>query len=474
MPINIKNKYPVYIIILYLLYNYSILYAQLYPVTLWSKTYSCCEFDDIVKTSSGNITVLGTKKITDISDGKQYHLWVMGIDDTGKKQWEKTYGDNVTTLAADIHSLEIDNGYIIVGNKLRDIYESFWILRLKQNGDSLWSVSFRDRDSLCEYIKTIVPTADGGFFASGSSNFRGKKKVDAFFIKLNSNGDTLWTRYYGGKYDDGGNKTVVLKDGGFMVAGRTRDSSAIGIKDDLWILRLNSVGDTLWTKKIGEKNFESIPYDMKQTKDNGFIITGLLGNLDSSDIRRGAEQRDSLFILKINSNGEKEWKIKYDKVIRSEGYSVDNTPDSGYIVCGTIDSGNPVVGSKSRLFLMRLDTKGTILWTQTYGDGFFNWGEAVVQTDGNKFIAAGSANDTAWILEIEERKNSGSINNSKKQILENARVRFVQNTGYCYDVLGRKRILNNVVNISANLLSGSIIIMKNDKTRSFQKVIISR
>jgi hypothetical protein len=94
-----------------------------------------------------------------------------------------------------------------------------------------------------------------------------------WLIKTNSSGDTLWTRVYGregfGRHDLGYSVNQT-KDGGFIIAGYTR--FVIG-DYDLWILRTDTMGDTLWTKTMGGMEYDD-GRDVKQCQDNGYIITG--------------------------------------------------------------------------------------------------------------------------------------------------------------------------------------------------------
>jgi len=90
---------------------------------------------------------------------------------------------------------------------------------------------------------------------------------DAYLIRCDSNGDTLWTRLY--SYWDGNddimNSLGATGDGGYVMVGNTFDM--------VWVIKVNSSGDTLWTAtyEIGTNEFGA---DIRETPDNGFVITG--------------------------------------------------------------------------------------------------------------------------------------------------------------------------------------------------------
>jgi hypothetical protein len=469
---NRQNKVCVYVLSLLILASFPL--AQPSPQLLWSKTYPPYRFMDITRTSVGTYTLLGEKKTPDLPQ-----LWVMGIDSTGNTLWERAFGDTIDELyAQDIRVTTTNDGYIVAGNKWNRNLEHFWILRLNQNGDSIWSCSLKGRDSAYEFMASVIATNDSCFLGVGSSNFPGLGKVRVFITKINARGDTLWTRYLGGQYGASGNDVVPLSDGGFMVAGLAQDSSAAGMKEDFWMLRLNGQGDTLWTRKMGDKNDQLSLTRMKQTPDNGFIVTGTESNIDTNqrDVDGAFSRNDTLFVLKLNSNGEKQWKMKFDKADQSEGYSIDVTPDSGYIICGTSDSGDHIKGVTSQLLLMRLNSQGTMLWSETYGSGYYNSGNAVVHSVGDKYVAAGYTADSSWILEIQETINNHVISYRKTSNQSNEGLRSMLSSGFFVDLLGRKL---KYINTARDLQLGksktnSMVVYRNTTSGYTQKMTLSK
>ncbi|MGB9591098.1 MAG: hypothetical protein ACPL1K_01120 [Candidatus Kryptoniota bacterium] len=69
-----------------------------------------------------------------------------------------------------------------------------------------------------------------------------------WFLKYDENGSLLIEEKIGGNQDDSGEEIVNTPDGGYIIIGSTKSFGARDGESDVWFLKLNSFGDTLWTK----------------------------------------------------------------------------------------------------------------------------------------------------------------------------------------------------------------------------------
>ena len=99
----------------------------------------------------------------------------------------------------------------------------------------------------------------------------GAGQDDVWLIRTDSGGDTLWTRTYGGAQSDGGESVELCREGGCVVAGHTRSFGAGS--DDFWIIRAADNGDTLWTKTLGGSDHDWAR-SVQQCSDGGYIVAG--------------------------------------------------------------------------------------------------------------------------------------------------------------------------------------------------------
>ena len=113
-------------------------------------------------------------------------------------------------------------------------------------------------------------TTDGGYIIGGYTNSYGAGGCDLYLVKANSQGDTLWTRTYGTRYDDESHSVLQTTDSGYIMAGST-DSGLFS--ENAYLIKTDAQGDTLWTRTYGGENYARF-YSVQQTADGGFIMIG--------------------------------------------------------------------------------------------------------------------------------------------------------------------------------------------------------
>ena len=94
------------------------------------------------------------------------------------------------------------------------------------------------------------------------------------------NPDTLWTRTYGGSGDEWAYSVQQTADGGYIVAGYTYSFGAGG--GDFYLVKTNSQGDTLWTRTYGGSDDDGA-YSVQQTADGGYIVAGYHPSFGAGD-----------------------------------------------------------------------------------------------------------------------------------------------------------------------------------------------
>jgi len=260
-----------------------------------------------------------------------------------------------------------DGGYIIVGGlsiNLIDVY----IIKIDAQGDSVWSKAYGGSDTDLGY--SIAQTSDSGYIVVGRTISFGAGSWDVYLIKTDKNGDTLWTKTYGGNDKDWGHSVIETADSGYIVVGKTRSFGAGNY--DVYLIKTNANGDTLWTKTYGGSYFDE-GYDVQRVQNNGYIIIGRKGWFD------GLQYGSCLYLIRIDENTDTLWTKVYCDSITSfvYGYSIRVTNDGGYIITGEWND---------NIYLMKTDANGDILWTRTFTEGQAN---CVQQTNDKGYVLVG-------------------------------------------------------------------------------------
>ncbi len=154
--------------------------------------------------------------------------------------WTKTYGSGSGNCIIEL----ADHGYIVVGEKNDDVF----IFKTNSDGDSLWLKTYGDTGKF-DYANSVAFTSEGGFIIVGTTESYGAGGSDIWLLKTDANGDTTWTKTYGGDSSDVGNGLQITNDGGYIIVGTTKSYGAGG--EDAWLLKTDSNGIIDWTKTFG-------------------------------------------------------------------------------------------------------------------------------------------------------------------------------------------------------------------------------
>ncbi|MDK9699772.1 MAG: fibronectin type III domain-containing protein [bacterium] len=143
------------------------------------------------------------------------------------------------------------------------------LIKVNNNGDSLWS---RVYSNGCVLEGTRVLCYGNSLVIVGNiSLYQVNDSTNAFLMKTDLQGNVIWNRTYGGNRVDSGTDVIKTSDGGYLVGGVTL-SNALGVHDG-YLIRTDSFGDTLWTATYGTSDIDYVQR-VAQAPDNSFIIGG--------------------------------------------------------------------------------------------------------------------------------------------------------------------------------------------------------
>lgn len=360
----------------------------------WQRTFGGAgnEVGHAVKaTSDGGYIVVGR---TDSYGSGGADVWLVKTDASGNQEWSRTYGGAYQDEGFDVLEAP-DGGYVIAGQTasygLADPSQGFydaWLLKVDRDGEMLWSKTFGGSRDDVAYA--LCQSPDGGYVFAGRTNSTGSGGYDVWVTKVDAIGALVWSKTFGGGGNDSARSVSPASDGGYILAGHTRSYGAGDA--DIWLVKLGENGDKQWDRTFGGAGAD-YGESVIQAGDGGYIITG-------ATFSYGAGSADA-WLIKVSADGDMLWDRTFGGNGFDSGYDVRPTPDGGYAIAGSTRSYG---AGGSDIWLIKTDAGGNRLWSQTFGGPGWDEGTSLyVNPTGAYAIAGetasyGAGNTDLWLL----------------------------------------------------------------------------
>ncbi|MBI2270856.1 MAG: T9SS type A sorting domain-containing protein [Bacteroidetes bacterium] len=267
----------------------------------------------------------------------------MKVDSVGYPINYKTYYNiqDYFTQEAICSKPTADGGFVVAGNSqhFTSLNTKPYLIKTNSYGDTLWSRAYGGASY--DYFGALEVTSDGSYVITGwTANFGGGGGV--YLTKIDSLGDVIWSKVYGGPSMDRGFSIHQNFDKGYIIGGFT-DNYGAG-DSDAFLLRTDSMGQVIWAKAYGNSGYDKVN-SVCQTSDSGFVFTGVISDDDHNW---------NAYLVKVNSMGDTIWTKSYGgkNTALPIGTCVRQTNDLGYIIAG------PAQDSIGGIYIIKTDSKG--------------------------------------------------------------------------------------------------------------------
>lgn len=370
---------------------------------------------------------------TDSNCTNVFDIWLLKIDTGFNILWDKTYGgaggeiQTIPLITKNFKqiliSCESNSDSSCTKTSHSRNYPAlsldYWMIVLDSNGN--YSNQFTYGGKGQDGNPTTVELTSGSLITCGGSNssISGDKSVsnndstlsssDYWVIKSDNAGNKLWDKVFGGigsEYSNNqsylyGYNIIADKNDAFVLAGTTNSPPSIDITDsskgssDVWIIKIDSLGNKLWDRRYGGTGNDQCNHII-HTLDNGYIICGLTTSpqgLDVSDTSRGSTD---CWVLKLDSMGHKIWDKRYGGNNNDYATWIEEAPGGGYWVSGTSQSemSGDVSEPKYALlsnydyWIFKIDNYGNKIWDKRFGGPVYNMGsQFIIMPDSSIFLA---------------------------------------------------------------------------------------
>jgi hypothetical protein len=244
----------------------------------WQRTYGGFSYDEAAaldQTSDGGFIAAGW---TTSFSRESTDIWVIRLDDTGNIMWQKAIDSGGDDGVRAVRYTS-DDGCIVLASAG---YPS--ILKLDSSGNIAWQKSYAGIDDI--FFMSILQASDGNYLVAGGA------ESDALVMKIDEGGSILWQKTYGGEGLDHARVVAQVYDDGYIVAGDIQSFNEVGI--DIFVFQIDSEGNIIWQKSYGGEGSEE-PEAIQLTADGGYILAGDTNSFPEGD--------DNAWVMKLDANG---------------------------------------------------------------------------------------------------------------------------------------------------------------------------
>jgi len=311
--------------------------------------------------------------------------------------WTRSFQGDYGLDAIEAH----DGGYLIVGKGLDEggWYYDAYFAKVDSDGNLEWLKSYDGGGGGDDAALALCEAQDSsGYYVVGHWQAN-----DIWLLKLDEDGDTLWTRHYGDPATwDVGTDIRPTGDGNYVIFGNTASWGGPG-RRDFFLMKVDPEGNVLWKRLYGTDGSEDA-YGMRVTRDGGFILAGQAYIWDFYHY-------DDYYVVRVDSLGNQIWANTYGGENAQEGRDVCETKDGGYAVIGYSTTHGPDFENP---WLLKLDSLGGVMWSRAYHiEGSSGWGAkawSILETDEGDLVMVGDFDDTLgssdlFILKVDSLGN---------------------------------------------------------------------
>jgi len=428
----------------------------------------------IEPTTDGGSIVVGSSWSSDgdliINNGSEDWL-ILKLDVNGDIEWHKSLGSQQSERATDVKQTN-DNGYIVTGNLSDDGTNpnhngtnDFWVIKLDSDGEIEWEQLYGTGASYS--ATSILLTADQGYIVSGHSSSQGK------LYKIDAQGNIEWNEGYGGSEIDRFTAIQQTTDLGYVITGYSESNDGdVGFNNgerDIWVLKIDVAGEIEWSKVFGGSAKDEA-HGVQQTDEGNFIVAGWTRS-NNGDIENNYGSTD-VWVLKLDPLGNLLWEKNYGGQGTDEGNSLEKISTGGYLISGSTRSDEQDVSEISGIediWIIKINEEGSLEWEKSIGGTGTNISISydIKATTNGQIFATGNTN--GGTNDFNSNNGGFDIFVAKLSLMTSGlEEAYFQSTMMLYpnpnsgDFTINNSKISNSVNIKIHDITGQVIYTKSD------------
>lgn len=305
--------------------------------------------------------------------------------------WTKTFGGDEDDICYSAYQTN-DHGFILAGyyshGSLFDPRD-FYVVKLDAAGELEWQRTYGDTYTRSCY--TMHPVGDDGYILAGTSNYwLDFDNTDIWLLRINAQGDSLWSRQFGAAtaweqcYD-----VKPTPDGGFILAGYAAVFQNSGA--DIWIIKTSAQGSVQWQDRFYDPRGNAVCNEIL-LQDDGYLFVGYSYN--------AADESQYALVMKTNLDGDSLW---YRQLEAGYCASICEDGSGGFMLAGSVENANSSWDAR----LTNIDAEGNTNWSRTYVGPGYDYVEGIKRAPDGGYLLVGSSSSfgevfgDAWVLKVD-------------------------------------------------------------------------
>lgn len=336
-----------------------------------------------------------------------------------------------------------NDGNVLIGGNYNDKVS---VINTSVKGNVFWRKDYSIGSSCM--VNSIVQTSANHIYICGETNLNyAERQKDIFLLKTNANGDSIWTKTFGGDEYDFASCLISTSDRNLLIAGRSESFGARAY-GDIYLIKLNYNGEIIWEKTFPDPDSEFSTH-IVETQNGDYIITG-------NDQAGAPDTANRIYLLKVDAEGNLVWKKKFGLGTGDWkwGNSTVETMNEDLITCGQLTT-----EGYTQVLILKIDKNGNLIWEKNYGSPYISeTGYSIKGNDDNTFTVVGSSFD---------------VNNPDTEIIlfkidENGRELWFQRMGASFNSNGFNLLKYGSKNIVTGNYDGKIFMsLLNDNGKAY-------
>ncbi|MBZ0203869.1 MAG: T9SS type A sorting domain-containing protein [Ignavibacteria bacterium] len=258
--------------------------------------------------------------------------------------WQKVLNNNY----GDIQKIQQtrDQGYVAVGNERISNQNKIYLVKLDKFGNVLWARIIGIGENQGNWVEQTI---DGGYIIGGATDTNSFDSY-AYLQKTDSAGSMQWQKLFHNSDLDQCYCVRQTPDGGYILSCRT--TPVMG--NVIWYIKTDSTGNLQW-QKIYSNSLSVLMREIEILND-GYIAVGTMGIAANAD----------MYVMRLNLSGDTIWTKHYGGAESDGGRSIDLISNCGFVLAGSSKSFN--LNNKVQSYIVRIDNSGNIIWQNTYSN----------------------------------------------------------------------------------------------------------